>query len=74
MQKIESGDAVRWKYRHNWGLASVQKEKQGTFAGFIRHTIKHRGPQMCAVKFPNNKRVSIVPFCELTILEKHRED
>lgn len=61
---------VSWQYTHSLNSKSkVERVKYGTYWGLIRHTVRHRGPQLAVVRFDGNKRVSKVPLAELKQIE-----
>lgn len=65
---------VKWRYLHH--LNSKSKTwitKHGEYIGKIRHTVKHRGPQMACVHFDGNKHASIVPLVDLVFYDPREE-
>lgn len=60
------GDRVRWRYIHHFNSnARAIREKRGEYWGLVRHTVKHKGPQLAYVLFDGNKKRSKVPVSEL---------
>lgn len=74
MSTIKKGDRVIWCYRHHINSRSSKIiTKHGTYIAKIRHTYRYNGPQLAAVKFDRNKRLSKVPLYELE-LEKEAKN
>ena len=44
--------------------------KYGAYIGKIRHTYRYDGDQLAMVRFDGNKRVSRVPFIELSLVDE----
>ncbi len=66
MSGVEKGDRVIWCYRHHLNnRSSTIIIKHGTYIAKIRHTYRYNGPQLAAVAFDGNKRLSKVPLYEL---------
>jgi len=66
---MKSGDLVSWTYTHSLNNKSkIRRTKKGEFYGRIKHTCRYNGPQLAAVQFRGNKRVSIVPLDELIVI------
>jgi len=60
---------IAWTYRHALNSRSrVQRTKGGVYYGKVKHTARYDGKQLAIVKFNGNKRVSRVPFGELTFI------
>ena len=74
MVGIKKGSRVTWCYRHHLNSTSTTLiVKHGTYIAKIRHTYRYNGPQLAAVQFDDNKRLSKVPFYELE-LEKETKN
>lgn len=62
---------VEWIHAHCLRSGRyTQITKRGEYYGKIKHTYKHRGPQMALVHFEGNKRPSKVPYYELVFLDE----
>ena len=72
--KIPPGVRVSWQYTHHLNHASsVERVKVGIFHRLVRHSDKHQGPQLAAVKFDDNRTVSKVPALELRVAKELRQ-
>lgn len=68
MSVIEKEDRVIWCYRRHLNSKSIALViKHGTYKAKIRHTYRYKGPQLAAVEFDGNKRLSKVPLHELEL-------
>ena len=68
MSTIKKGDRIIWCYRHHLNSKSTTLVvKHGTYIAKIRHTYRYNGPQLAAVEFDGNKRLSKVPLYELEL-------
>lgn len=65
MNTFKFGDAV-WR--------TTGHRKFGRFQGLVRHTAKHRGPQLCYVMFKGNRYNTVVPVIELMRTEQRTAD
>lgn len=63
---MKTGTRVIWLWKHPKHRFAMM-DKHGEYIGLIKHTYKHRGPQLAAVVFDGNKRMSKVPFDELSV-------
>lgn len=67
--EIKKGDKVIWCYRHHLNSKSATSiVKHGIYIAKTRCTYRYNGPQLAAVEFDGNKRLSKIPLYELKTL------
>lgn len=75
MKNFKKDDRVIWSYVHHLNSkSSTVLIKHGRYVAKIRHTYRYNGPQLAAVEFDGNKRLSKVPLYELEVEREGGEE